>query len=1075
MNKFFTFFLVNLLFTGLFAYAQPPAFTISGTSVAQTCLGNGSISLTVIGNDPEAAMEYAVYLLPNTTNPVTTVTVPQVAGLVAGSYQVIATQLLNGESNTATTTVVVGSNVVPLQCTATGIYCNGNGTITVNVTSGSAASYQILSGPVTMPLQPSNTFTGLPMGQYQVRVFDNCGEGIVTTVQMSVPPSSLWLLDQSFGAGALPSCNSILVYNYYGSNNVMLFPVTFEYTVYPPGGGTPAVVNATQAQYNDAQTVTVQIPYYGTQQYTYNLKLTDACGNNITKLYTVNQPPAVSLTAIPQVCGTFTLDVGLNHYIGPYTVTFLSAPPGFNPLQYNSQHPVFSDPAITYGTEANTVPSGSYTVQITDACGRTFTKSIDILDNPVAAYLAVFDGKTGCDGSILIKLPLGRIIVSGEITAGPPGFTPIPMDVSAYINQDELTIGNLPLGTYTVVLTDQCGTVYTVNATITAPPVLPLMVYSKPGCGTDEGTFSAGIYYYSLQQAFITQAPAAFNEVLPFDTSMYISPTGWLTMGSIPAGTYHLTTTDYCGNVRDADFVIQGYEIYNNAVEIIRNCGSFDVDIQFSANNTNGEGLWLEVYNEETSNWENPATGFPVSYAGGLALQNNQVNYNFPYQGQFRIRHTFGVDAFGNSEEFYTSCSEEIYTFSYYDAPKIVEAYAFPCTNGFSEVVVYAEGKAPLLYQITEKNGIPFLMNGQGNVFSALEDATYTFTVTDACNNIVNRIYDITDLKALEIIPQGFCPGEASSLSVREFSFLTYQWWRAGSPNQILSTSPELLFPAFNPQTQGGTYYLKIVSTTPGSCIDTILEYEVLPIALPNSGSDMFLTFCNQGQEIDLADFLDAGTDTDGAWQDTLATGALNGSVVSFNGLDAGQYQFSYITSGCNSTDEAMVNLEIVGINSFPVEVFGNCVDGNYTIVITNIAEIDANTIEWTGPGGYNYTGETANIDSKEAGVYTVTVTNTSGCVSTASIPVDNTNCFIPRGVSPDDDGNNDSFDLSNLEVRHIKIFNRYGMEVYEKDNYINEWHGQSDKGDLPTGTYFYIITLADKQVTGWVYLQKKV
>ena len=103
-------------------------------------------------------------------------------------------------------------------------------------------------------------------------------------------------------------------------------------------------------------------------------------------------------------------------------------------------------------------------------------------------------------------------------------------------------------------------------------------------------------------------------------------------------------------------------------------------------------------------------------------------------------------------------------------------------------------------------------------------------------------------------------------------------------------------------------------------------------------------------------------------------------------------------------------------------------------------------------------------------------MTNGEGCTAEALIPVDNTSCSIPRGVSPNSDGWNDSFDLSNLDVREIKIFNRYGLKVYEAQNYIDEWRGQSDKGDLPTGTYYYVITLsAGKQVTGWVYLQREI
>ncbi|MCR5863285.1 gliding motility-associated C-terminal domain-containing protein [Flavobacterium sp. J372] len=82
--------------------------------------------------------------------------------------------------------------------------------------------------------------------------------------------------------------------------------------------------------------------------------------------------------------------------------------------------------------------------------------------------------------------------------------------------------------------------------------------------------------------------------------------------------------------------------------------------------------------------------------------------------------------------------------------------------------------------------------------------------------------------------------------------------------------------------------------------------------------------------------------------------------------------------------------------------------------------------------------------------------------------------CKVPKGLSPNGDNKNDTFDLSEICVRKLKIFNRYGLTVYEADNYMNEWHGQSSYGDLPTATYFYVITLTSgEKITGWVYLQK--
>lgn len=98
------------------------------------------------------------------------------------------------------------------------------------------------------------------------------------------------------------------------------------------------------------------------------------------------------------------------------------------------------------------------------------------------------------------------------------------------------------------------------------------------------------------------------------------------------------------------------------------------------------------------------------------------------------------------------------------------------------------------------------------------------------------------------------------------------------------------------------------------------------------------------------------------------------------------------------------------------------------------------------------------------------------GCYDENSFLVTIENCMIQKGISPNNDGKNDFFDLSAFDVKHLSIFNRYGRKVYGKANYSTEWYGQTDKGDkLPDGTYYYVIELNNsKTETGWIYINSE-
>ena len=96
---------------------------------------------------------------------------------------------------------------------------------------------------------------------------------------------------------------------------------------------------------------------------------------------------------------------------------------------------------------------------------------------------------------------------------------------------------------------------------------------------------------------------------------------------------------------------------------------------------------------------------------------------------------------------------------------------------------------------------------------------------------------------------------------------------------------------------------------------------------------------------------------------------------------------------------------------------------------------------------------------------------------------------LIPEAFSPNGDGINDYFEILGIEHyenNSITIINIWGNKVYEAKNYgistsPKFWDGKSNtgfnvgNGDLPTGTYFYVLKLGngEKPISGSIYLDR--
>ena len=269
-------FLAVFLFVFQFGFSQLNDFTLSLTVTHETCQGNGAIDFSVQNTTPGAVITYSVYLASNLTTPIGVTQSTSLAGLNAGTYVVIATQNLNGDSNTAQQQAVINNNLNPVTFTISeqNVKCGNDGVLTATITSGNPVSFELLTGPVTAPPQVSNVFSGLPIGNYAIRVFDTCGNAVVNSFALTQSYTPVLLYSEIISN---LTCNNVtLGVEGNFSNSGLAFPLSFEIIVYPPNSA-PAIVYAQTISSVVVLPIEQVIPRFDGDYY-YDIKVVDRCG-----------------------------------------------------------------------------------------------------------------------------------------------------------------------------------------------------------------------------------------------------------------------------------------------------------------------------------------------------------------------------------------------------------------------------------------------------------------------------------------------------------------------------------------------------------------------------------------------------------------------------------------------------------------------------------------------------------------------------------------------------------------------------------------------------------------------------
>ncbi|HEX8563255.1 MAG TPA: gliding motility-associated C-terminal domain-containing protein [Flavobacterium sp.] len=1062
---------VTIAFSSQAVNAQLPDFTLMVTPHDEQCPGDGSLEFNVSGTATGASVLYEVYKLPDLVTPIATLAANEFGGLEAGTYRVIATQSLNGETSTQQQDAVINNTHVSLQFSVESTSCGGTGTITIDVTQGAGMTFEIYDGPVTFPQQTSNEFTGLPYGIYQIRVYDICGDGYALEYSLAPTNAGLSILAGTVTGATLPSCTTIPVRNSIvaTTGNTIIYPLSLQYTVYPPGGGDPIIVNSTiSAGSGFATTAVTAIPFYHGQQYYYDLTVTDGCGNTYTYLNnSVNRQLEVLLA--PQTANCIKgLVVNASIYRPPFFVTFVSAPAGFDPVLYNAQHPGPFMEGTQYVNPDTPLPAGFYTVSVTDACGRTNVQTIEY-DPAIEHLLPTFTAAPGCDpgmGSV-IGAGTGVALESVVITAAPAAFgETLPFDISFNIDDGLLYMNSFPAGVYTFVTTDICGFVDTTVKTITG--------YTSSFTGSVTG--SCDRFNLTIQHANnLTQNRLYLLQKFYPDAGAWGHPDTGVTSSGVPTDETGIALANgsnpnlqYDGSFR----VVLVFEVAGNGtvapVVCVQELYAFEY-------NYVPEIISILAYSCDTTSYD---VAVDATGAGPLV---------------YRITEKDGVPLLieNGISNLFIDLEPGVYNFQVEDICGNLMNRLFDTTEPFQYVVTttgFCNGQTVTLAvpAFTSLNyewwheGDPstILSTSPTLVFSPFDEATDTglyhvhVFAPDTTPSCIDFIIDYevtpsgTPPNAGNDVTETYCqnPGQVNLLSLLDTSDSSGTW-------QDLDAGVQLAGSFWNATPHvTGTYHFSY--TVYGWCGASDIAFVTInlrqPPAVPVAHADAVL--CST-ETIEL--FADGDASNQYIWTgpNGFTSDQQNPVIDNATTLNSGTYTVVASSDGC-ATEPVSVEISVTEVAAFTVTA--GCIDDEFTLTATTAGGLPVGaTYSWTGPGNFAATGNPLVISQLPAGTYSVSVDTGNLCPATAQTTVASTLCKIPMGISPNADGDNDTFDLSGFDVEEIKIFNRYGMVVYDKANYVDEWDGRDYRGnELPSATYFYVVTMdTGEKRTGWVYL----
>ena len=975
------------------------------------------------------------------------------------------------------------------QCTVT----EGNFQIDVTLTTLgiSPYSYSIDGGAFQTRTAPF-TISNLASGTHTVEVRDANGCGNLVSVDIEAP------IQMITNITTLPSCNdNDGVITITGSGGTG----TYTYTISP----------------NPASITTLGNVFSGVPSGNYTITMTDVitlCSENSDIFVQPAILPTVTLSAPTSVTcfgdndGTFEINV--SGYTGAYTYEVLdsSSTSVFGVISANTT----TNPQIVTGLLA-----GTYTVVINETASPfcSATSGGIIIQSPASALTLVSTETSNvtCEdnsGTITAIASGGWGTYDYELT----GAATIPFSSNG-------TFINLSAGVYTINVRDSGGCIASSTVTLTIPPVINAAVSANASLLNCFGDINAVITVSGVSGGQGSNYTYTLNMVSPTVNSS--GPQTSPVFDNLGAGTYNVLVTDgYNCSFNSPDIIIsEPTEIQASLVKNTSQTCLTNSSITLSA--TGGTGIY------QYSNSANFATilgSFTTSTTLSVGVGTYQYYIRDANGCLASVSNQITIDPLPTLNIILDVTNATINCAG--DDNGVIIAtgqgglgnYIYTLEDTFGNAIAPVTQDSPGVftnlpignYQVRLDSGDCLTTSAQISITEPFAPLTASFVASNiTCPGTSNGTLVITASGGTGIIKYAISPRLDQFFETSTFENLPSGNYQAIAQDEL------------------GCFILydfTIVDPIPVSL--TIVANSILPEACSGDLDGEFSIEISGGEmpySVSLDDI--NGVYTIGALTQTQFdfTGLAGGDHIVYVRDNLGcetEWNVTFppsvlidanlVIEYCTNTIDATSNMVTVNIDESVVDIddldysldggvfqasniFVDIAAGNHFITIrhTNSCEeiIDFLIEQFDplalvlengqineivaltdgGSGVYEYTlngvslGNSNTFIIYESGDYTVNVTDSNGCIASATRFFEYIDICIPNYFTPNGDGNLDEWgpDCVN-QYRNLTfdIFDRYGRKIATL-RVGEKWDGRYNGVELPTGDYWYVVRLNDR------------